>query len=77
MDTLDLHKMPGSLHSSRRVLSSVRGDAFHRHPEYASALIDMLYREVKCSLSVRRRFRGPGEVEQQTDFQWSRRGLLI
>ena len=44
MDTLDLYKMPGCFHGNRRVLSSVRGDTFHWHPEYASALIDVPYR---------------------------------
>ena len=44
MDTLDIYKVPGRLRSNRRILSSVCGHAFHGHPKYASAVIDVLYR---------------------------------
>ena len=53
MDTLNLYEMPGSLHGDCRVRSRISGDAFHGHPKYTPARIDVVYCQVEGPLSVR------------------------
>ena len=74
MDALYLHKPPRRFHGSEGIAGGVGNDALHLHPEHSPTLVDVRYGKVECSLSIRRGFGGPSEVEQQTNLQRSRGG---